>query len=47
MQRKHPPLNVADMRDLPPLVRAYVQAAQLKQLYRQGWLRRDVPPHLA
>lgn len=47
MQRKHPPLNAADMRDLPPLVRAYVQAAQLKQLYRQGWLRRDVPPHLA
>ena len=27
----------------PPLVRAYLQWQHLKQLYRQGWLRRGVP----
>lgn len=43
MQRKHPPLTDTDIEALPPLVRAYIQATQLKQLYRQGWLRRGVP----
>jgi len=44
MQRKHPPFADADLEALSPLVRAYVQAMQLKQLYRQGWLRRGVSP---
>jgi len=31
-------------RSLSPLVAAYFELDQLKQLYRQGWLRRGVPP---
>ena len=27
-----------------PVIRAYFELCQLKQLYRQGWLRRGVPP---
>ncbi len=46
MQRKHPPFADADLEALPPLVRAYVQAMQLKPLYRQGWLRRGIAPEM-
>ena len=27
-----------------PIVEAYFKLNQLKQLYRQGWLRRGIPP---
>jgi len=30
--------------DAPALVAAYYELNQLKQLYRQGWLRRGIPP---
>ena len=39
-----PPLDALLGRDLSPLVEAYFEINQLKQLYRQGWLRRGVPP---
>lgn len=28
----------------PPLIEAYFELNHLKQLYRQGWLRRGIPP---
>ena len=44
MRRKaNGPLAAAELEELPPLVRAYAQWNQLKQLYRQGWLRRGIP----
>lgn len=39
-----PPLAALSGRDLAPLIAAYFEIDQLKQLYRQGWLRRGVPP---
>ena len=44
MQTKssHPALLLAG-RNAVPLVTAYFEWSQLKQLYRQGWLRRGVP----
>jgi putative hydrolase of HD superfamily len=39
-----PPLAALSGRDLAPLIEAYFEINQLKQLYRQGWLRRGVPP---
>lgn len=30
--------------DVPELVKAYYELSQLKLLYRQGWLRRGIPP---
>ena len=39
-----PPLAALQGQDLSPLVAAYFEINQLKQLYRQGWLRRGVPP---
>jgi len=45
MQRKaQMPLTESELDGLFPLLRAYVQWSQLKQLYRQGWLRRGIPP---
>jgi putative hydrolase of HD superfamily len=45
MQGKAQPSIVGPELDgLPSLVQAYVQWAQLKQLYRQGWLRHGVSP---
>ncbi|HEY3290978.1 MAG TPA: HD domain-containing protein [Anaerolineae bacterium] len=45
MQTKsdNPVNHLAGMRT-PPLIQAYFEFNQLKQLYRQGWLRRGVPP---
>ncbi len=38
------PLTAFAGKNLPPLVAAYYELDHLKQLYRQGWLRRGVPP---
>jgi putative hydrolase of HD superfamily len=38
------PLSAFGGRSLSPLVAAYFELDHLKQLYRQGWLRRGVPP---
>ncbi len=37
------PANLLEGQTLPPWVRAYYEFCQLKQLYRQGWLRRGIP----
>ena len=37
------PINLLQGRRTLPLVEAYFELNQLKQLYRQGWLRRGVP----
>ena len=37
------PVSLLGGKDTPPLARAYFELCQLKQLYRQGWLRRGVP----
>jgi putative hydrolases of HD superfamily len=45
MQTKaDPPVNLLEGKTTLPLIRAYFETNQLKQLYRQGWLRRGVPP---
>ncbi|MBI3944127.1 MAG: HD domain-containing protein [Chloroflexi bacterium] len=45
METKAPiPLPLLQGRSLPALVQAYFEFCHLKQLYRQGWLRRGVPP---
>jgi putative hydrolase of HD superfamily len=45
MQRKAPlPLTQRELEALPPPLGTYLAASQLKQLYRQGWLRRGIPP---
>ncbi len=38
------PLAAFAGRSLSPLVEAYFELDHLKQLYRQGWLRRGIPP---
>ncbi len=38
------PLAAFSGQSLSPLVAAYYELDHLKQLYRQGWLRRGVPP---
>jgi len=38
------PLSLFDSQALPPIAAAYFELCQLKQLYRQGWLRRGVSP---
>lgn len=38
------PIVLLQGQDVSPLVKAYYEFAHLKQLYRQGWLRRGVPP---
>ncbi len=37
------PLEALGERSLAPLLKAYFELNHLKQLYRQGWLRRGVP----
>ena len=37
------PATLLDEAQLPALLRAYFEFTHLKQLYRQGWLRRGVP----
>jgi len=37
------PLSLLDKDDLDPILRAYFELNHLKNLYRQGWLRRGVP----
>jgi putative hydrolase of HD superfamily len=36
------PIELLEGKNAPPLVRAYFELCQLKQLYRQGWLKRGV-----
>lgn len=38
-----PPVSHLDGKSTHPLIRAWFEMAQLKQLYRQGWLRVGVP----
>lgn len=38
------PLSAFEGQKLSPLVAAYFELNHLKQLYRQGWLRRGIPP---
>jgi putative hydrolase of HD superfamily len=45
MQTKGPhPATYLQGTDAPPLIRACFEWSHLKQLYRQGWLRRGIPP---
>jgi putative hydrolase of HD superfamily len=37
------PLSLLDDEERTPLITAYFELCHLKQLYRQGWLRRGVP----
>jgi putative hydrolase of HD superfamily len=39
-----PPRKALEGKPVPALVEAYFELNQLKQLYRQGWLRRGIPP---
>jgi putative hydrolase of HD superfamily len=38
-----PPASL-EGKTVPPLIEAYFELNQLKRLFRQGWLRRGVPP---
>lgn len=38
------PLHLLEEKDLNPILLAYFEFNHLKNLYRQGWLRRGVPP---
>jgi putative hydrolases of HD superfamily len=38
------PLGALGDTNVAPLIAAYFELDQLKQLYRQGWLRRGIPP---
>lgn len=40
------PAGLLEGRGAPALLQAYIELCQLKLLYRQGWLRRGVPPEL-
>jgi putative hydrolase of HD superfamily len=45
MQTKAPlPVTHLQGRKTSPLIEAYFEFSHLKQLYRQGWLRRGIPP---
>ncbi|MFM8323016.1 MAG: HD domain-containing protein [Chloroflexota bacterium] len=45
MEQKAPnPIEWLDQAGATPLVQAYFELCYLKHLYRQGWLRRGVPP---
>jgi putative hydrolase of HD superfamily len=37
------PVNLLDGEDIHPIIRAYFEFNHLKQLYRQGWLKRGIP----
>lgn len=44
MKTKAPlPATLLEGRSAPPLVEAFFELNHLKQLYRQGWLRRGIP----
>jgi putative hydrolase of HD superfamily len=44
MQTKAPnPKNLLAGREISPLIEAFFEFTHLKQLYRQGWLKRGVP----
>ena len=43
-QKAENPVALLQGKDVHPVVRAYFELCHLKQLYRQGWLRRGVPP---
>lgn len=36
------PIHLLEGQEAPPLLQAYFELCQLKQLYRQGWLRRGI-----
>jgi len=38
------PKNSMTKKAVPPLIEAFFEFSHLKQLYRQGWLKRGVPP---
>jgi len=38
------PISLLAGREVSPLVEAFFEFTHLKQLYRQGWLKRGVPP---
>ncbi len=38
------PVGLLGDQEYPPVITAYFELCHLKQLYRQGWLRRGVPP---
>lgn len=45
MHTKAPnPHHLIASSEASPLIKAFFELVQLKQLYRQGWLRRGVPP---
>lgn len=45
MQEKAPnPIQWLDQSTAAPLIQAYFELCYLKNLYRQGWLKRGVPP---
>jgi putative hydrolase of HD superfamily len=45
MQTKAPdPINLIAGQEVSPLVEAFFEFTHLKQLYRQGWLKRGIPP---
>ncbi len=41
-QKAENPIRLLEGRDVLPLIQAYFELCHLKQLYRQGWLRRGV-----
>lgn len=42
--KAEPPVHLLGNQAVAGFIRAYFEFNQLKQLYRQGWLRRGVPP---
>ena len=38
------PVKLLEGKSIKPLIAAYFEFNQLKQLYRQGWLRHGIPP---
>ncbi len=42
-QKAENPIQTLEETDVTPLIAAYFELCHLKQLYRQGWLRRGVP----
>lgn len=45
MQTKAPaPITYLRQKETLPIIKLYFEFNQLKQLYRQGWLRHEIPP---
>ena len=42
-QKAENPITLLQGKEVPALIRAYFELCQLKQLYRQGWLKRGIP----